>query len=92
MILMTGKKNPPGKTGGLLYYIFITYKNPGFRGYFSLLYAHGVRNSEPVTATGTTCRDHLPPWLWTHAGAKSVLIYSFPSGWLKCPFHRCITC
>ena len=53
-----------------------------------LLNTHRVRYGKLVPSTGTTSRKDLFPGFRTHTATKSMLVYSLPTAWLKCPFHR----
>lgn len=82
-------KNPPGTPEDFHIYFFTNTYPAGGQEEEVLFYTHCVRNRQGVTATSPAGRQHFAAGLGTHTGAKTMLIHSFSSGWLKCSFHRC---
>jgi hypothetical protein len=53
-----------------------------------LLMSLFVTDSQLFTSPGAALRKHLATFGGGHAGAETMLVPSFPSAGLKCPFHR----
>jgi len=52
-----------------------------------LFYPHLIRDGQFVAAPGATCRYNFTATVGTHTAAEPMLVDSFPSWWLECPFH-----
>lgn len=53
-----------------------------------LFYMHGIRNSQPFTATCSATCKHCPPAFGFHALSETVFIFASSYRWLICSFHN----